>query len=176
MAITIIIPMRNEERYVGACLDSILGQIAGRDDVEVLCVDGRSRDRTREIVAEYSQRDPRVRLVDNPNGIVPTGMNLGIAEARGEIIIRLDCHAEYAADYIDACVEVLERTASDNVGGYITTLPGKDSPVGRAIAAATSSRFGVGGSTFRVGGDEQEVDTVAVRLLSARRVRAFRPV
>ena len=160
MRVSIVIPMRNEEKYVATCLDSVLDQDTGGAEVEILCVDGRSSDRTREIVAQYCQRDPRVRLVDNPHRIVPHAMNLGIAQARGDIIIRLDCHAEYAPNYVAACVAVLERTGADNVGGYMKTLPGRDSPVGRAIAAATSSRFGVGGSAFRVGGPEQEVDTV----------------
>lgn len=152
--------MRNERAFVARCLDSILGQLGERQDVEILCVDGTSTDGTREVVGDYAARDGRVRLVDNPGRIVPTGMNLGIDAARGDVIIRLDCHAEYPPDYVEKCVEVLRRTGADNVGGYVTTLPGTDSPVGRAIAAATSSRFGVGGSTFRTGGGEQEVDTV----------------
>jgi len=158
--VSVIIPMRNEAAYVARCLDSVLAQVAGRDDVEILCVDGASTDRTAEIVADYARRDPRVRLLHNPRRIVPVAMNLALAEARGEVIIRLDCHSEYAPDYIAQCLAVLHRTGADNVGGYITTRPGRDTPVGRAIAAATSSRFGVGGSAFRVGGGEREVDTV----------------
>ncbi len=158
--LTVIIPMREEERFVAPCLDSVLGQLQDRTDVEILCAVGTSRDRTRDLVADYARRDARVRLLDNPQRIVPTGMNLALRAARGAVIVRLDCHAEYAPDYIAKCLEVLQRSGADNVGGYMTTLPGDDSPVGRAIAAATTSRFGVGGSAFRVGGVEQEVDTV----------------
>lgn len=160
MRLSILIPMRNEQAYVARCLDSILAQIAGRDDVEVLCIDGDSTDGTAAAVRQYAARDPRVRLLHNPRRIVPAGMNRALAEARGEVLMRLDCHAEYAPDYVAQCLAVLERTGADNVGGYIRTRPGKDTPTGRAIAAVTSSRFGVGGSTFRVGGAEQEVDTV----------------
>jgi glycosyltransferase involved in cell wall biosynthesis len=159
-ALTVIIPMREEERFVAPCLDSVLRQLQGRADVEILCAVGTSRDRTRDTVADYARRDPRVRLLDNPRRIVPTGMNLALRVARGDVLVRLDCHAEYAPDYLAKCLEVLQRTGADNVGGYMTTMPGDDSPVGRAIAAATTSRFGVGGSAFRVGGVEQEVDTV----------------
>jgi glycosyltransferase involved in cell wall biosynthesis len=158
--VTVIIPMRDEERFVQKCLASVLAQLGTRDDVEVLCAVGTSRDHTRNIVSACAARDPRVRLIDNPRGIVPAGMNLALRAARGRIVIRLDCHAEYAPDYLAKCVEVLQRTGADNVGGYMTTRPGDDSPVGRAIAAATTSRFGVGGSAFRVGGVEHEVDTV----------------
>ncbi len=157
---SIIIPMRNEEAYVSKCLDSVLTQIQGRNDLEVLCVDGASDDRTRQIVLEYAERDSTVKLVDNPKKIVPVGMNKAIAQAKGEVIIRLDCHAEYDSDYITKCLEVLGRTGADNVGGYLRTVPGSDTTVGRAVAAALSSRFGVGGSVFRTGGDEREVDTV----------------
>jgi len=160
MLLTIIIPMRNEEAHVAGCLDSVLSQIAGRDDVEVLCVDGASTDKTRTIILDYARRVPQVRLIDNPRGIVPTGMNAAIAQARGRVIMRLDCHCRYAPDYVDRCLAVLERTGADNVGGYMQTVPASDTPVGRAISAATSSPFGVGGSRFRTGGGEMEVDTV----------------
>ncbi len=161
MFLTIVIPMRNEEAYVGRCLDSILPQVEGRDDVEILLVDGQSTDRTREIARQYADRDPRIRVLDNPGRIVSTGMNLAIREARGDVIMMLGCHAEYADDYVDACLRVLERTGTDVVGGYMESRPGNDRPVGQAIAAAGSSVFGVGGARFRLGGrEEREVDTV----------------
>ncbi len=160
MFVSVIIPMRNEQAYVAACLDSVLAQIEGVEQIEIICADGASTDGTRDIVLEYAEKDGRVILLDNPARIVPTGMNKAIAAARGEVIIRLDCHARYAPDYIQSCLEVLQRTGADNVGGYMKTESARDTAVGRAIAAATSSRFGVGGSTFRIGGDEQEVDTV----------------
>jgi glycosyltransferase involved in cell wall biosynthesis len=159
-AVTIIIPMRNEERFVDVCLASVLEQLEDLPRCEVLCVDGASTDRTRQTVQEYAARDSRVSLVSNPSQIVPTGMNAAIRRARGDVIIRLDCHARYAPDYLQKCIEVLARTGADNVGGYVRTLPAKESRIGRAIATATCSRFGVGGATFRMGGDEQEVDTV----------------
>jgi glycosyltransferase involved in cell wall biosynthesis len=87
-------------------------------------------------------------------------MNIGIKHARGEYIIRIDCHSIFTPDYISKCIEVSQRTGADNVGGYIETLPGADTPAARAIARATSSRFGVGNSTFRLSGPERLVDTV----------------
>ncbi len=160
MLVSIIIPMRNEEAFVRRCLDSVLGQIPGRQDIEVLCIDGASTDRTRALVQEYVQRDPRVRLLDNPRRIVPCALNLALREARGEFIMRLDCHAEYAADYVDQTLAALARTGADIIGGYLNTVPHQDTPVGRAIAAATSTPFGVGGSAFRTGGAEQATDAL----------------
>lgn len=158
--ISIILPMRNEEQFVSRCLDSVLAQLEHIPDCEVFCVDGASTDRTREIVEHYSRRDRRIHLIDNPRKIVPAAMNKAIAMAKGDFIIRLDCHAEYDHAYVRSCLEVIQRTGADNVGGYGTTLPSRNTKTGRAIAAATSSRFGVGGSVFRIGGGEQEVDTV----------------
>lgn len=152
--------MRNEERFVAACLDSVLDQLESLPECEILCVDGASTDETRNIVLGYSKKEPRLRLIDNPDKIVPFGMNKAIREARGDVIIRLDCHAKYVADYLKNCVETLQRTGADNVGGYMDTQPADDSIIGRAISAAISSRFGVGGSAFRTGGGEQEADTV----------------
>lgn len=152
--------MLNEERFVAGCLDSVLAQLDDLGDCEVLCMDGASTDRTREIVLRYASKDPRIRLLDNPQRIQSTAMNTGIRGASGEIIIRLDCHASYAPEYLKNCVELLRRTGADDVGGYIDTKPGDDTPVARANAAAVSHRFGVGGSAFRIGGGEMAVDTV----------------
>ena len=155
MFVSIIIPMRNEEKFIGRCLDSLLPQIQRRDNFEILCVDGVSTDKTRQIVQEYASRDSRIRLIENPNKIVSTALNLGIKHSRGDFIMVAGCHAEYAPDYIDKCLEVFERTGADHVGGYVSTVPGKDTAVGWAIAAATSSRFGVGPGG-RVPGPERE--------------------
>lgn len=160
MFVTIIIPMRDEENYVAGCLDSILAQIEGSDNFEIFCVDGASTDDTRRIALDYARRDKRIHLIDNPQKIVPVSLNLGIKQAKGDVIMRFDTHARYAPDYVDKCLELLERTGADNVGGYLTTVPGKDTRIGRAIAAATSSAFGVGNSMFRLRGPEREVDTV----------------
>jgi len=159
MLVSLIVPMRNEEKFIARCLDSLLAQIGDRREFEILCMDGRSADRTREIVGEYAARDPRVRLLDNPEQITPVAMNRGIQASRGDVIMIIGSHTEYGADYIDQCLEVLHRTGADQVGPYLTTRPGRDTPVGRAIAAATSSRFGVGAG-FRVAGPEREADTV----------------
>jgi len=160
MFVSIIIPMRNEEGFVGKCLESFLRQPSERQDIEVLCVDGMSTDTTREIVRKIAEHDERVRLIDNPRKITPVAMNLGISRSCGDFIIVVSCHAEYASNYIDKCLEVINRTKADHVGGYMTTVPEKDTQIGIAIAAATTSPFGVGNSIFRLGGSEREVDTV----------------
>ncbi len=158
--VTVIVPCRNEEKFIGKCLDSFLCQMGSKKDCEILCVDGISTDRTAEIIKEYSVRDNRVKLITNVAKITPVAMNLALKQAQGDFIVVVSCHAEYASDYIDKCLEVIHRTGADQVGGYIITCPSENTATGVAIAAATSCLFGVGNSKFRLSGPEQEVDTV----------------
>ena len=161
MIVSIIVPVRNEGDFVGRCLQSILAEIGERRDVEVLCVDGLSTDCTREIVAGYAARDPRVRLIDNPGKTLPRALNVGIRSARGRYILRMDAHSECLPGYVWKNLEVIQRTGAECVGGYITTRPVADTPVGRAIAASLSNRFGVGDTRSRTtGGKEEESDEV----------------
>lgn len=159
--ISIICPVFNEEKFIANCLDSIMKQDYPMQDLEVIIVDGMSTDRTREIVAEYSERYPFIRLVDNPKRIVPTAMNLGIKASNGDTIIRLDAHAIFPDNYFSELVWNLASLKAENVGGVCKTLPVSDTPVCVAIANVLSSSFGMGNSRFRIGTSEvMEVDTV----------------
>lgn len=159
--LTVICPIYNEENRIEECIRSVVAQDWPKDELEVLFVDGMSGDRTREIVKEYSQQYPFIQLLDNPKRIAPSGLNIGIRAAKGEIILRLDAHAKYPTDYFSVLVSKLRETGADNVGGVCRTLPAKDTPECRAIAHAMSSPFGMGNSYFRIGTDcEKWVDTV----------------
>jgi len=156
--VTVVVPMRNEERYISICLDSIVANDYPKDRLEVLVVDGMSTDRSRKIVEDYIQRYPFIRLLENPKRIVPAALNIGIREARGEIIIRMDAHTVYAPDYISCCVELLMTTDAANVGGPMRKVG--TTYVSRAIAIATSVPFGVGDSYFHYAESDRYVDTV----------------
>ena len=159
--LSVICPIYNEEKYIAKCIDSILNQDYPKNDLEVLFVDGMSTDRTREIVKEYASRYSFIKLIDNPNKIVPPAMNIGIKESKGEIIIRLDAHAEFPSQYFSRLTKALIDLKADNVGGVCITLPTSDDIIPIAIAHVLSSKFGMGNSSFRIGcKDVQEVDTV----------------
>ncbi len=159
--LSVICPTYNEEKYIEACIDSLLQQDYPQDDLELLFVDGMSTDRTREIVLAYTQRYSFIRLLDNPQHIVPPALNIGIRAAKGDIIMRLDAHARYPDNYFRILVERLQTLQADNVGGVCRTLPVDDTPTCRAIASALSSSFGMGNSYYRIGSShEREVDTV----------------
>jgi glycosyltransferase involved in cell wall biosynthesis len=157
-AVTVVIPCRNEERHIERCLRDVLAFEVPPGGFEVLVVDGMSSDGTRAIVARIAGEDSRVRLVDNPAGSTPRGLNIGIGAARGEIIARVDAHTEYAPDYLKECLAVLEETGADNVGG--PALTHATTYLQRAIAAAYHSRFAVGNGVFHQPLYEGPADTV----------------
>lgn len=159
--VSIIIPCRNEEKYIGKCLDSIIQNQYPKDKLEVLVIDGNSEDKTREIVKNYTQGHSFIKLLDNPKKFTPLALNIGVQAAKGEIIMRMDAHATYEKDYISKCLKYLQEYKVDNVGGVIKTLPGQETTWAKAIAISLSHLFGTGGSYFRTGAKEsKEVDTV----------------
>ncbi len=156
--VSVILPIRNEERHIRTCLRAVLAQDYPADRMEILVVDGLSTDGTREIVTAVAEEDPRVRLLDNPRRIVSTALNIGLRHARGDVIIRVDGHTVLEPDYVSQCVRHLAETGADNVGGPMRSVG--TTYVGRAIAMATSHPFGVGDSRFHYSQVPQYVDTV----------------
>lgn len=138
--VTVIIPCRNEERYIKECLDSVMNQTFPQEKVEILVVDGMSEDKTREIVKSYS----RVRLLTNPKKIFAAANNIGIKNAKGEVVMILGAHAVYPEDYIERCVECLKKYNADNVGGDIKVIPSKKTIIAKAIALSLGGHFGRG--------------------------------
>lgn len=160
--ISVVCPIYNEEKYIASFIESIIKQDYPKDDLEILLVDGMSKDKTREIISEYAQKYPCLKLVDNPQQTVPYAMNNGIRSAQGDVIIRLDAHAEYPTNYFSVLVQRLyELEDAENVGGVCITLPCNETAVAVSIAECLSNKFGMGNSYFRVGAKEvMSVDTV----------------
>src|SRR6266851_1344218 len=158
--VSFVMPVRNEEEYIRASLQTLVDQSYPATDCEIIVVDGRSSDRTREIIEEIRLQNPQIRCLDNSAGIVPTAMNIGIRAARGDVIIRADGHNVYPRDYAANCVKCLDETGADNVGGPCVTVPADESFSARLVAAVLSSPFGVGNSKFRTSSKEGFVDTV----------------
>jgi GT2 family glycosyltransferase len=156
----VVLPTRDEEKDIAPCLRAVLAQDYPAERMEILVVDGRSRDRTRAIVEEIAAegRGARIEVLDNPRGITPAALNTGISRARGEVMVRVDGHTIIAPDYVRCCVEELGRTGADNVGGLMR--PQGRGYVGRCIAQATGARFGIGNSRFHYDEQGGEVETV----------------
>jgi succinoglycan biosynthesis protein ExoA len=156
--VSLLISMRNEEQHIARCLESILRQDYPADRLEVLVMDGRSTDRSREIVARLFEGRPHCRLLDNPGVIQSLGWNLGIAGSSGAVIGIVSAHCVLGPGYVSAAVETLRRTGAELVGGPMHAA--SSGRVGSATALATSSPFGVGGARFHYAQREQQVDTV----------------
>ncbi len=156
--VSLVLPVRNEAGYIRQTLESVFAQDYPAERLQVIVADGLSTDGTRGIVAEFQAAHPNLALLDNPGRIVPTGLNAAIRQARGEIIIRVDGHTRIEPDYVTQCVRALQQTGADNAGGRMATKGvGK---FGEAVAAATSTPFGIGGGRFHYSEEEEWVDTV----------------
>ncbi|MEK6530947.1 MAG: glycosyltransferase family 2 protein [Deltaproteobacteria bacterium] len=170
--VTVIIPARNEERYVAGCLKRVLSQTYPKKRLEILVVDGRSADGTRDIVAKEAlwaetNHGTSIRLIDNPNGQRTSAMNIGIRRAKGDCIVRVDARAVIAGDYIEKCVDTLIRTGASNAGGVQRPITERHAVHERnreitqyAAGIALSNAFGIGDARFRLGGESGFVDTV----------------
>ena len=171
VSVSLIIACRNEENYLPALFASLDAQKVPGGIVEIIFVDGMSIDRTPAMLAEYARTHANVKVLENRAKFVPQAMNLGIRMAAGQLIVRIDAHAEYASDYVAKCLEFSNGTGAENVGG---AAPAKGSGyVGKSIELSHCSPFGLGGGRFRLGNFEGCVDTV---FLGAFKKKVFETV
>ncbi len=174
--VTVVMPCRDEEPHIEKCVRSALAQDWPRDQLEILVADGMSMDSSREILARLASEDRRIQLIDNPARVQAAGLNACVRRARGEVIVRMDVHADYPTDFIRKCVEVLERTGADNVGG--AARPRARTFFQRCVAAALVSPLAFGGSPYRNPEAEGFVESVwpgAFRRAVFQRVGLFDP-
>jgi hypothetical protein len=101
-----------------------------------------------------------LRVLCNPARSAPAGFNRGIEAARGEVIVILGARARPAPAFVAASVEALARSGADAVGGVVRTVAATGSAIGRAIALAQRSPFGVGDAAYRYAEAARPVDTV----------------
>ncbi len=156
--ISVILPVRNEERYIRDCVASIFAQDYPVGKMEVYFVDGCSEDRTVQCLQELRELHPQIHVLHNPDRTVPYAMNIGIRESEAPVIIRLDAHAEYPPDYIRRSVEALLSVECENAGGVFETH-GRGY-MGEAIAEMLKTPLGVGNASYRLSEKAGYVDTV----------------
>jgi cellulose synthase/poly-beta-1,6-N-acetylglucosamine synthase-like glycosyltransferase len=149
--VSVIIPCRNEEKYIIRVLEQIRNQDY-EGPVEIIVVDALSIDNTKNLVERFIQKysNTDIKLLSNKKIYIPSGLNLGIRAAKGEIIIRMDGHSIPYSDYIKNGVQTILHKNYEVVGGICKTKPGSDNRIARLIAVALSHPFGVGDSHFRL--------------------------
>jgi succinoglycan biosynthesis protein ExoA len=156
--ISIVVACRNEITHIRSLLDSVQQQDLPAKSWELIVADGMSDDGTAEVLQQCANRTPEMRVLCNSQRIVSTGLNAAIRVAQGDYIVRMDAHTSYSPNYARKCIEILERTGADNVGG-----PARTRAKGlraRAIAAAYHSPFSTGGARFHDPNYQGWVDTV----------------
>lgn len=155
--VSVLVPVLDEEAGIRATVAAMRAQeVSGGH--ELLFLDGRSRDGTRAILEQLAREDPRVRVLDNPARRVPQALNIGLRQARGEFVARMDAHTFYPADYLARGVERLRRGDVAWVAG--PQIPRAGGRWSRRVVLALSSRLGVGGAGFRrLGASEFDADT-----------------
>ena len=156
-AISVILPVLNEESHLESAVLSVLSQDY-RGPLEIILALGPSRDRTNEIAAKLASQDNRVKLLDSPTGKTAAGLNLALAASKSPVVVRVDGHAQIPNNYISLIVEILNKTGAVNVGGVMAAVG--TTAFERAVAGAMRSPLGVGASRFHTGGEAGEVDTV----------------
>ncbi|QKE85543.1 glycosyltransferase family 2 protein [Arthrobacter sp. NEB 688] len=174
-SVSVVIPVLDEERHLEDAVRMVLGQ-DWSGPLEVVLALGPSRDRTDEVAERLAASDERVRLVRNPTGRTPDGLNAAVAAATGDVVVRVDGHAEIPRGYVSTAVAALAETGADNVGGTMDAR-GRTA-FERAVAAAMRSPLGVGSSRFHTGGGAGEVDTVYLgcfRRTALERVGGYDP-
>lgn len=161
MKISVICPVYNEEKYIRNCIESLIKQDFAWNDSEILLIDGISTDKTRQIIGEYVEKFPFIKLLNNPRKTTPISLNIAILSAKNDIIFRIDAHTTYPPNYFSVLSKHLTDLKADNVGGVCRTLPGEQGLIPECISKVMSSIFGVGNSFFRIGAKKiMEVDTV----------------
>ena len=160
-SVSILIPCYQERNFIRGCLESVQAfTLPEGTAIEILVIDGMSTDGTREIIMEMSSADPRILLIDKPRRNQSPALNIGIAAARGEFLMRLDAHSVYPRDYLALTLETALRTGADNTGGVVATLRRGEGYQAALVQALTTHKFGVGDSGFRTDAQEGIADTV----------------
>ncbi len=167
--VAVIIPTLNEEKFIAKCLDSVLAQTYPLLELDIMVIDGGSKDRTCDIVNTYHTKYANIRLLHNAKRIQSVAFNIGVRNSTAPYIIRLDAHAIYNKTYIENCIKIYSADAErlgfapellGNVGGVWNIRPQHSGIIPEAAALLNSSKFGIGGAAFRIGAKAGAVDTV----------------
>jgi len=160
--VSIIVPCYNEQSTIRLLLEALHEQTYPRAEMEVLIADGLSTDGTREAIVSFQRDFPDlcVRLVENANRSIPSGVNRAIEAARGEIILRLDAHSKPYPDYVENSISAHDQGRGANVGGVWEIHSGAETWIANSIAVAAAHPLGVGDALYRHAKHAAEVDTV----------------
>lgn len=158
--VSVVIPVYNEEKYIGANIEALLNSEFPQDKLEIILVDGNSDDETSNMIKKYQRDNSRIRLFTNPKRYTPISVNIGVRAATGKYVIILGAHSVLDKQYILKLYEAIEKYKTEAVGGVIVTSLLNRNKVSVAISKVLSSSFGVGNATYRIEADSKEIREV----------------
>ena len=136
--VSVIIPVYNVEKYLGECLDSVLGQTLR--DIEIICVDDGSTDSSPRILAAYAAKDPRVKVLRQKNAGPGPARNRALDAASGEAVVFMDPDDKYPDDRTLECLgSVLEGSGCAIAGGMPLYFP-EDFPGVKELNIASTTK------------------------------------
>jgi glycosyltransferase involved in cell wall biosynthesis len=150
--ITVVMPVRNELRFISETLGQLRDQDYPAERFEILVVDGMSDDGTRDVVARIAAKDARVRLLDNPKMRSSAGRNVGFRAGRGDLFVVVDGHCHIPNDqFLRNISECFEKSGADCLGRPQPLDPPGLTPFQKSVALARASRLGHGGDSLIYG-------------------------
>ena len=168
-AVTVMMPVRNEQAHLVAAVESVLSQnYPGK--LEIILAVGPSVDQTDAVAKELAAKHPSIKLIENPKGLTTTGLNLAIEISTSDVIVRVDAHSELSPGYISRGVAILEETGAVLVGGVMSAV-GK-TPLQKAVAFGYGSRLGLGGGSYHVGGKAGAAESAYLGIFDAKALKA----
>lgn len=167
--VSIIIPVRNDKKYIGGLVSSILGGTYSLEKLEILIVDGMSTDGSKEILRGLSDKNPNVRIFENKDKFTPHALNIGVKNSRGEIIGIMGAHSKVPSDFVHRAVLSINKSGADCVGGVRKIISGTGY-VSESIALALASGFGAGNADFELGTEHATETDTAFRPFYRKRV------
>jgi glycosyltransferase involved in cell wall biosynthesis len=156
---SIVIATRNEEDFIGSCLETLENQEFNRAKYEIIIIDGLSEDSTINIITDKQKNYSNIVLLSNPKKIAASAFNIGIKESRGKYVFILGAHTEYPSDFIKKILDSFEANHADCIGGR--EIQKSKSRLGEVFAAVRNTAFGGGLSPYRYSNKKQYVKTVA---------------
>lgn len=163
-SLSVLIPVRNDRNHLAQAVESVLRQ-SYPGELEIILAVGPSIDDSLATANQLAASNKLIHVIENPKGLTTAGLNLAIAKAKGEIIVRVDAHSELGDNYLSRGVEILQSTNSVLVGGIMQAKG--ITPFQKAVAFGYGSRFGLGGGRYHVGGQAGEAESAYLGIFLA---------
>ena len=161
--VSFIIIAYNAGDKLMSLLEDLKKQSYNHDNIEIILVDSSSTDNTKKIMKDFmnSHNDFReIKVLDNPKRVLPSGWNIALKEANGDVILRVDAHSSLPDDFIEKNVKYINE-GEKIVGGHRISIIDEDNEWQKVLLTAEKSLFGSGIAAYRRSESKKYVKTLA---------------